>query len=74
MKSGNLFMLLVLQMIFLGGCTEMISIGHTKTYCEEHCGSYEDAGVCARPYDIFENRHEYARRAERENQSCGACR
>jgi hypothetical protein len=74
MKSGNLILICgVLSVLLFSGCTKMIAVGELDTYCDEHCPQNKDAGVCAPPYDIFQNRAEYARRSALENKGCGGC-
>jgi hypothetical protein len=72
-KKLTVFGALVLLSFGLNGCASFFSVGETETYCEEHCASYKDAGVCATPYDIYKNRTEYAARAEYYN-NCRRCK
>jgi len=44
-------------MLLFGGCTQMIAVGETKTYCEAHGKDYSDAGYCLSPIEIYKRRH-----------------
>lgn len=76
MKRGNVLLAAfgIVAMVGFSGCAELFAVGHTQTYCEEHCGNYADAGVCATPYDIYQNRHDYAERAAFKNKNCRTCK
>jgi hypothetical protein len=74
--SGKIILPMAILIAFMfGGCAEeLVAVGETETYCDEHCGNYADSGVCATPYDIFVKRHQYAKRAEFVNRNCKGCK
>jgi len=75
MTSGKKMIFGILAAVFFSGCSgKLIAIGEVETYCDENCGKYKDAGVCAAPYDIFVNRSTYAARAEYVNKNCRKCK
>ncbi|PCI30920.1 MAG: hypothetical protein COB67_00250 [SAR324 cluster bacterium] len=64
--------IIILLGITSTGCTKFFTIGENKGYCEENGCDYSDAGLCANPYDVFENRHTI-KNEPYKNINCSSC-
>jgi len=57
-KRMKVFVLGSAILLLMNGCSKIISVGETKTYCQEHGADFSDDGVCLTPLEVFKNRYE----------------
>lgn len=56
MNGKRLLLIGIFGLISLSGCS-MMTVGENQSYCVENGADYSDAGLCADPMKIYENRH-----------------
>lgn len=61
--------LLTIPLLFSGCVSRLFSVGDEQTYCKEHGCDYTDVGVCAKPREVLENKHDLSEIKQRNEEA-----